>query len=53
MTLCTRNVTTLRTLLADDFSGDVSLTLCTVSGRDDEGYGYSFIAGSAPENHCF
>lgn len=53
MTLCTRDVTTFSALAAGDFSGDVSSTLCTAVGRDDEGYGYSFIAGSTPENYCF
>lgn len=48
MTLCTRGVITLTTAAA----GDVPVTLCTVVG-DDEGYGYSFITGSAPENCCF
>lgn len=53
MTLCTRDVTTFSALAADNFSGDVSSTLRTYLGRDDEEYGYSFIAGSTPENYCF
>lgn len=53
MTLCTPGVTTLGALAAGDFQDDVSSTLCTSGGRDDEEYGYSLITGSAPENYCF